>query len=64
MSIEYILLDINYDEGETTKTEFEDFRGLELHFDGDVTLFEELVKEGVFEWEWGVFHLVNLGDYK
>lgn len=60
----YILIDVNYDEGETTKTEHTNVESLRELFDGDEDVLGELLNEGVFMWEWGVWHLINLGDYE
>lgn len=64
MSSKYILINVNYDEGETEKKEFETVEGLKEEFLGDEEILGELLNEGVYEWEWGVWHLINLGDYQ
>lgn len=64
MSIKYILINVNYDENETEKKEFENVEGLREEFLGDEDILGELLNEGVYEWEWGVWHLINLGDYQ
>lgn len=64
MGVKYILLNVNYDENETEKKEFQSLDLLKEEFEGDEELLGELLNEGVYEWEWGEYHLVNLGDYQ
>lgn len=64
MDVKYILLNINYDDSETEKKEFLGLADLKEEFEGDDELLGQLLNEGVYEWEWGVYHLINLGDYK
>ena len=63
MGVKYILLNVNYDENETEKKEFQSLDSLKEEFEGDEELLGELLNEGVYEWEWGEYHLINLGDY-
>lgn len=64
MGVKYILLNVNYDENETEKKEFQSLDSLKEEFEGDEELLGELLNEGVYEWEWGEYHLINLGDYQ
>ena len=64
MGVKYILLNVNYDENETEKEEFQSLDSLKEEFEGDEELLGELLNEGVYEWEWGEYHLINLGDYQ
>ena len=64
MGVKYILLNVNYDENETEKKEFQSLDSLKEEFEGDEELLGELLNEGVYEWEWGKYHLINLGDYQ
>ena len=64
MGVKYILLSVNYDENETEKKEFQSLDSLKEEFEGDEELLGELLNEGVYEWEWGEYHLINLGDYQ
>ena len=67
MGVKYILLNVNYDENETEKKEFQSLDSLKEEFEGDEELLGELLNKGVYEWEWwewGEYHLINLGDYQ
>lgn len=64
MSIKYIFINVNYDENETEKKEFENVEGLREEFLGDEDIFEELLREGFYGWEWGEWHLIDLEDYQ
>lgn len=64
MGVKYILLNVNYDENETEKKDFQSLDSLKEEFEGDEELLGELLNEGVYEWEWGEYHLINLGDYQ
>ncbi len=61
--VKYILINVNYDSGETEKSQFANLDELKSEFDEDEILLGELLNEGEYEWEWGVYHLINLGDY-
>lgn len=61
--LKYILIDVDYDENVTEKKEFSE-EGLYLEFLGNEETLQELINCGVYEWEWGVFHLINTEDYK
>ena len=64
MGVKSILLNVNYDENETEKKDFQSLDSLKEEFEGDEELLGELLNEGVYEWEWGEYHLINLGDYQ
>ena len=64
MGVKYILLNVNYAEIETEKKDFQSLDSLKEEFEGDEELLGELLNEGVYEWEWGEYHLINLGDYQ
>ena len=64
MSLEYIVIDVNRFEGETVRTKYKNLESLEKDFDQDREILEVLLNEGVYEWEWGEYHLINLGDYQ
>ena len=64
MSLEYIVIDVNRFEGETVRTKYKNLESLEKDFDQDREILEVLLSEGVYEWEWGEYHLINLGDYQ
>lgn len=64
MGVKYILLNVNFDENGTEKKEFQSLDSLKEEFEGDEELLGELLNEGVYEWEWGEYHLINLGDYQ
>lgn len=64
MGVKYILLNVNFDENGTEKEEFQSLDSLKEEFEGDEELLGELLNEGVYEWEWGEYHLINLGDYQ
>lgn len=64
MSTKYILININYDESESEKSEFSDIEGLKEEFEGDEELLDTLLSEGYYEWEWGDYYLIKLEDYK
>lgn len=64
MGVKSILLNVNYDENETEKKDFQSLDSLKEEFEGDEELLGELLNGGVYEWEWGEYHLINLGDYQ
>lgn len=64
MSTKYILININYDENESEKSEFSDIEGLKEEFEGDEELLDTLLRKGSYEWEWGDYYLIKLEDYK
>ena len=64
MSLEYIVIDVNRFEGETVRTKYKNLESLEKDFDQDREILEVSLSEGVYEWEWGEYHLINLGDYQ
>ena len=64
MSTKYILININYDENESEKSEFSDIEGLKEEFEGDEELLDTLLSGGYYGWEWGDYYLIKLEDYK
>lgn len=64
MSTKYILININYDENESEISEFSDIEGLKEEFEGDEDLLDTLLSESSYDWDWGVYYLIKLEDYK
>lgn len=64
MSTKYILINIDYDENKSEKSEFSDIEGLKEEFEGDEELLDTLLSEGSYECEWDDYYLIKLEDYK
>ena len=64
MSTKYILINANFDNCEVDKKRLENIEELELEFEGDEDILQDLLRDGVYDWEWGEWHLITVEDFE